>query len=264
MTRAHKVLFCGTSTLTYYDEDPSDSLIGLAEAHLREGAPEIEWSCEAEVVYMTRGMLRRTLAAVERLNPDTVVLRLSSVTFVDETIANRIRERWPRLYRPLRRVSEWLRDLTKGGRYGKDSQLGEWFYRIPRQLAVRVIGTAPEIRVEDALAVSKETIDALLRKETHNLIVGLVPYGEGDNITPEEASRRGSFLNEQLRAFLEERRVAYYDPMARNDDTVFRQRTPDQWHPQIGPRKADAIDAAGLVLTAVVGERDAAGAEAAQ
>lgn len=265
MKQKHTVLFCGTSTLTYTEGDPTQSLIRLAETFLRERAPHIDWSCEAAMAYMNQSMLSKTLAAVDRMRPDTVVLRLVAFTFLDQTIAYKVRERWPVLYRPLRRVSEWMRNLTGGGRFGTDSRLGTLLYKWPRQLLVRVIGTAPEISVPDAITVTRATIEALLQRESLNVIVGLPPYVRGDNIDAEEVKRRGELFTREIRAFLDERRVPYYDPMRlHRTGALIRNRGTDHWHPIVAARHQDARDAAELILAAVVGDRGLAEADVAQ
>jgi hypothetical protein len=97
---------------------------------------------------MTPSMAARIEARLERDGvPDAFALLVGEMHFTRDYVAYRVRERWPRLYKPVVRIAQALTDLGGGGPAGAPCPRG-WLFRGPRWLATKLVGVAPDVRVE--------------------------------------------------------------------------------------------------------------------
>jgi hypothetical protein len=70
-----------------------------------------------------------------------------------DDVISAIRQRWPRLYRAAL-VADTLRAWSGGERWGGEGARG-MIFRIPRWVAVRLIGVAPRVPVEQATGYAR-------------------------------------------------------------------------------------------------------------
>jgi hypothetical protein len=250
-----KVLFLSTSQLFFTESSPADTLLAMVEKGLRDQVPQIGWTCAAEVVYVLPNMAQRALAMVERHSPDIVVVRPTSRTFMHDDVVSRIRDRWPRLYRASVRTSEWLRRLAGGERYGGPGLQGLLF-RVPRALAIRVIGVAPRVPVEQAAAYVEETLDSLLKREDLTVLCQVVVGNTPSELSPREHARRRDYFIARLRDYCDRRHVPYSNAAdAFRAMGVAYKMDEDQYHATREVRAAEAVQiVARLVEVAAPGE----------
>ncbi len=248
-----RVLVTGSSTTAYAETSAGQAEYAMLEAYLRRAQPEVDWRCEAEIIYVTRSMPERTARALESRQPDVVVLRLVGGQFFNEYVVERIRQIAPRLYRWSREVAEWWRDLAGGGPHGNDDARG-WVYRFPRWLLIKTIGTAPRITVEDAIVAVTRTIDEVLKAESAHLLVRLPSYPRTPDTNLKEYERRITLFGQAVREHCYKRRVPFYDwaDVRQRADHV-RVIGPDRWHPTIDDRDLDARTMAQAVIAVVEG-----------
>lgn len=164
MTDERVVALLGPSMIFFSENGEASTMLGLQQAALAGAAPQVRWRCEGRILFPGESMARRAEALVEATKPAAVVLVLSAFQFAHESVSLRIRERWPRLYPAARYLMEKVRGLAGGGFEGSRSPRG-WLFRLPRQLALWLIGGASDITPEAFLAYSKEALVALSRHE---------------------------------------------------------------------------------------------------
>lgn len=226
MKSRNKILVLGDSTFSYTEGDPAHRFPVFFKTHLERDLPDVDWECDSEILYTTLTMATRVTAAMQRHQPDTVVLKISAMNFSREDIVNVVRDRWPALYRPTKTGAAWLRSAAGGGPRGAQGPRG-WIYRGPHGLLSKVIGAEPGVSVEEAVEAVRQSIKEVLRKEGRHLLVA-IPSPRGK--TEVEAARRLQFRND-VSAFCDERRVAYYDPSkAKMQSGHQRNIGADGWH----------------------------------
>jgi hypothetical protein len=253
MGEVWRVLIVGSSTASYSEAGPQGSEYALLESYLGRARPETDWRCEAELIYLTRSVAERTLAAVHERRPDVVVLRLVGGNFFNEYVIERLRQISPLAYRWSRDVAEWLRRLGGGGPHGLDTPRG-WIYRLPRWLMAKTLGTAPRIRVEEAIAVVSSTLDGLLQQEDLTVVVRLPSYPKTSDTNLKDYERRVRLFDRSVREYCERRRVPYYDwAEVRRMAGDERRIGGDGWHPVLDTRDLDARSMAAAVLLALDG-----------
>jgi hypothetical protein len=248
-----RVLITGSSTASYSEAGPEGSEYSLLQSYLRRARPDIDWRCDSELIYLTKSMADRTLAAIHERRPDVVVLRLVGGNFFNEYVIERLRQVSPLAYRWSKEVAERLRQLAGGGPHGLDTPRG-WIYRLPRWVMVKTLGTAPRISVEDAIAVVSSTLDGLLKFEDLTVLVRLPSYPKTPDTNLKEYERRVRLFDRSVRDYCERRRVPYYDWAAvRRLAGDERRIGADGWHPVLDTRDLDARSMAAAVLLAMEG-----------
>jgi hypothetical protein len=242
MTRPErKVLFLSTSQLFFTESSPADTLLAMVESGLREQAPENDWTCAGEVVYVLPNMAQRALAMVEKHSPDVVVVRPTSRTFMHDDVVSRVRDRWPRFYQASLRLADWLRRLSGGERFGGPGPRGLLF-RVPRAIAIRVIGVAPRVPVEQAAGYVEETLDSLLKREELTLLCQVVAGNTPSELSPQEHARRRDYFIGRLRDYCERRHVPFSNAAdAFQALGVAYRMDEDQYHAAREVRAAEAV-----------------------
>lgn len=242
-----KVLVFGASTLVYSETTPEESSIKLIERRLRELDPETDWQCVPSVLYYSPGMPRRVHQVIERERPDMVYFRPPGMQLVNDYVINRIRERWPRLYNSSTRVAELFNRLAGGGPDGAPGARG-WLFRGPRWLLAKTIGAAPAMRVPEAVAVVRETLDDVLRIEDLTVVYSVPSNVVPPNIPAEEAASRLREFAAAVAEYCVQRRVRFVEPAVEYAKRgVVRRLGSDRWHPDAESRRRDA-DIVGEIL----------------
>ena len=139
------------------EDDPT--LPGFLRRRLSALAPG-EHEVVAARMYFGHRMSEVAERAVVETAPDAVVAVVSSARFEEDYVVNAVRERWPWVYRASLRLARDSKAAAGGGPYGGIGPRG-WLFRLPRKLAIGLIGSRPYIRSETALADTKGAIDAL-------------------------------------------------------------------------------------------------------
>ena len=158
------------------------------------------WQCDATVLYLSPNMAARVRDVTERERPDVVFLRPPDMQILQDYVVYSVRERWPALYRTSVRLSAWLIDLAGGGPQGAPWFRG-WLFRAPRWLMSKVVGVAPAMRVPDAVACVRETLDALSRLEDVTVVYSLPMSTVPPNISIDEARRRRNEFASGVKAY---------------------------------------------------------------
>jgi hypothetical protein len=213
MTRAHTVLLLGPSGILYVEGRPGETMADHLGVALARRHPEIVWKCEPGLLYVSEGMVRRAVGLAEKSRPDAIALLLGAPAFADDFVVNRIRRLWPRAYPFALRISERLKALAGGGSEGARGVRG-LIFRLPRWLALRLVGADPGIDVDTAIRCAIETIDALLRFEDTALACRLsfpVPFYHSER---QEHLNRVARFNSVVAAHCQSRRIPHYDLQA--------------------------------------------------
>jgi hypothetical protein len=248
-----KVLLLGSSSVVYGEDGAATTLHGLTQQMLRERSASGEWTCLSEMLFYGPGMAARARKMVETHHPGVAVLYLQKSQFTTEKVIYRIRERWPRLYkRAYELIDWWKKSVAGGGAYGAPGPRG-WLFRVPLFAAERLIGTAPQVRVEDALAYTMETIDALARFEDLVIIIKMPKETSGTPKTAEQLER-GRRFRSALREVCATRHIAFFmsedsRPPARR--RWLKKRAPDGLHSPIERREEQARDLAEAIVASV-------------
>jgi hypothetical protein len=251
MTRTVDVLLLSTSTIHYTEGDPRHTLVALLEDALREKEPGVEWCCRGGLLYVTPTMAERARRMVEEKRPQAAIVRPTGNAFMHDEVVSRIRERWPALYPLAMRLADFFRDLGGSKRRGADGLRGELF-RIPRRLAVKLIGQAPRIRVERAVEYVQETLEALLPMEDVE-VVCFTSVGNSETLLPpQEHERRKEYFLQTLEAYCRLRQIPFM-----RDNEIVREAGAgyvygeDQWHSTLPFRQLDARAMADQVIRAL-------------
>lgn len=169
--KPRSVLILGSSNINYSrDGTPLDRLL---EARLNASGGV--WSVTAEIVGQGRSMARTMAVLAEQRQPDALVVALAASAFTYEFVVNRIRRRWPVVYRPALAFSQALKWVA-GGDADERTTSRSLIYRIPEAIALRVIGGETSIAVEHAIENTTLALEALSRLERTPLVVRL-PVG---------------------------------------------------------------------------------------
>lgn len=262
--KKYRVLIFGPSTLLFSDTGPEETSLKLIEARLKELEPETDWECLANVLYLAPSMAARVRSLVERERPDMAYLRPPAMQLVNDFVVNRIRERWPGLYDASTRVSEFFNKLAGGGPAGAPGARG-WVFRGPRWLLVRVVGVAPALRVEEATALVRQTLDDLLRMEDLEIVYSLPSNIVPPNIGLEASLERLGRFGAAVQQYCAEKSIFCVDPPEElRKRNVVRQLADDRWHPDLEGRRVDADIVAQTIIKARARVRAATGSRAAE
>jgi hypothetical protein len=154
---ASRILVAGSSEILFDNQGSETSLVDLLAAELSAAVTERAWEVVPLVTYQRRNMPERCVRAVERENPDLVLLWLGGNPFSEETVSFAVYHRARRFY-PL-----WARMV--GGRLagaaGESAGLAGFTYRIAQAAARSLVGRRAMIEPDEALAATLATIEAL-------------------------------------------------------------------------------------------------------
>jgi hypothetical protein len=250
---ARRVLLLGSSSVTYGESGERTTLHQLTQTNLRRDTHNDDWTCLSELLFYSPAMASRAQKMVEKNGPGVAVLYLQKSQFTNEKVVYRIRERWPRLYDRAYALADWWKKKIAGGHgYGAPGPRG-WLFRVPLFVAERVIGTAPSVRMEDALTYTRETIDALLRNED---VVVLVKMPKETSSTPK--TERQLARAERFRAGVREHCAARHVAVFLSEDSRptarrrwLRVTGSDGIHATIERRGEQAGDLATEIVAAV-------------
>jgi hypothetical protein len=175
--------------------------------------------------------------------------------FTREYVVYKIRDRWPRFYRAAVSISRVLNSIAGGGPEGASSLRG-WLFQGPRGLAAKLIGTAPDVAVEIAVDLARQTIDTLLRQEGTQVVYSFPNQSFPPNIPGAEANRRRRFYFDAMSAYCRERMIPTVNPaeLARQSGETLR-LSADGWHEDAAGREVMARLYARSILQALEGHR---------
>jgi len=237
--------------VTYGEAGRATTLPGITEALLREKSSDDGWTCVSERLFFGPNMAARAESLVERHQPDVAVLYLSKTQFVQKRVVFRIRNRWPRLYQRSLAFAHWLKGAAGGGPYGATTARG-WLYRAPLFLAERLIGTDPDLRVDDAIIYTRETVDRVAKHEAVTFLCKLPKETSGTPKTAEQMGWADRFRGAVVEMCASRHIPAYVSP---DKETVprrwMRRVTVDGVHSPVASRETNADGLAGEILAAV-------------
>jgi hypothetical protein len=159
MRLERRLLILGSSLVAFSENGEADALPALVEAELSRLDPESRWRCQSKVLYLSADALPRMEAALQEIRPDAVAFELSTYQFVHEAVLLRLRK-WPLLYRVAGVITGFFSAAGGGGFTGAPGARGALF-RLPRDLARRLIGVEVEQSVEASVARACAALDAL-------------------------------------------------------------------------------------------------------
>jgi len=175
--------------------------------------------------------------------------------FLHDYVIFRVRDRWPRLFRVARGIAAPLLALAGGGVAGAPSPRG-WIFRAPRWLAALTIGVAPNVALNDAIAWTKEALDALLRTESVQAVFVSSANAMVPNIAPAEAARRREAYMTEVRRYCLDHAVLMLDPAKVSAALGSRMSLgPDEYHEDVASRDPQASMYAQAILQALDGRR---------
>ena len=251
-TSPRPILILGSSSVTYGESGDSSTLPGLTELYLKERSPEHNWVCVSERLFYGDGMADRAEKLVQRHRPAVVVIYLQKSQFVSLKVVYQIRNRWPRMYESSLAFAKWLKGLAGGGSYGAAGLRG-WLFRAPVFVLEHVIGTAPEIWVDDAIKCTRETIERLAKQENITILCKMPKETSGTPKTQRQLAWAARFRAE-VATICESRRI----PLFRSEDDRpparrrwLRRRAEDGIHATPERRDEQASVLADQVLAAV-------------
>jgi hypothetical protein len=163
MGESYRLLLFGTSNVVFTETGPEDTLPGLTERELKRLAPQHDWTCIPAHLPPSRDMAERAMEHVDTHRPDAAYLCLSASYFVYEQVSDRIRRRWPRVYKVIGGASDGVKEAA-GGEFDGSAGVRGLLFRGPRWLAERAIGVEPLVRPEHATANMKRTVAMLAEK----------------------------------------------------------------------------------------------------
>jgi hypothetical protein len=180
------------------------------------------WEVRTAPATPGRSMKERAIAAVREHQPDIAVLAIPAAQFTYEFVVNRLRRRWPWVYQPALKFTQWLKAASGGA--GEDSAGARaLIYRVPEEIALRLIGGEPYVPVERAIENATETIEAFVRLEEMPFIVRQ-PVG-GMRATRARARRyeeRLTRFRSEIEAVCARHRVPCVDVAARMRESAMR------------------------------------------
>jgi hypothetical protein len=245
----------GPSTLLHDDLGEGRSLLALTQRALETVRSDVEWKCGGSVLYIAPGMTERVLRSLETDRPDLVVLRLPQNQWISDYVVYRVRELWPGMYRRAVSVASFLIRLAGGGPDGAPTPRG-WVFRVPRWFLGGTIGVAPAVRVEDAVALVKDTIDAVLKLEDVQLLYLMSSQTVRPTVPEAEAARRRDYFVRTVAAHCDSRGIPWADPTAlRIQAGLERRLSSDGWHTDLENRELDAGILAEAIIQTLDGRR---------
>jgi hypothetical protein len=193
-------------------------------------------------------MADRAVRLVERHRPDVVLLRPTGRLFMHDDVPSKVKLRWPRLYSTAMRIARFFDDLSGGPRLDPTYRR-RLLFSLPRWLAVRLIGVAPPVPVEEAAVNVLAAIDALVAREDIDVLCRFSAGNVDSNAPPLERQRRIDYFSSSVRDHCRRRRV----PCADNADIVRMLGgeygyAPDGLHPGVEHRDLEARLIAADVL----------------
>ncbi len=247
MDEIHRVLLLSTSTTFFSEAGPDQSLLGLLRSELQERHPERQWDCLGALLYITPDMAGRALGHVDSLTPDIVIVRPTSQAFMHDDVVSAIRDRWPRLYRLSVSLADRLRFLAGGARWGGQGLRGLVF-KVPRWVAVRLIGVAPRVRVEDAVGYVIETLDLLVQRESIQVACEAAVGNTPNNLTAAESARRAGHFMDAVSSYCSARHIPFADLKAiLGARSVAYEIDSDQYHYTMTPRAVEARELSEII-----------------
>ena len=257
---SRKVLLAGSSGMTFSTTGAEDSLVALLAAALNRQAPSYTWLVEGRQIRPRDDISSRLASAVAEVRPDVVVFGPACSYFTYDYVIVRLRRFSPALYRRAISWSARLRRLAGGGIEGAESPRG-WLFRVPRALAAKLLGVAPYMPVDEAVASAGEAVHYLARQETI-VTVGKVPSMAG-RFDPKRMALYTRRLQEFQRAFesiCEKHRVPWYGRERAAEELGVRlERGEDGHHLTLESRRWEADYTASVILKALHLDRVEAG-----
>jgi hypothetical protein len=209
MSAERSVILFGSSLYTHTLTDRSGSMEGLLEERLGQLMPQYSWRCGGTRLFMNEKAVSRALAHVRSARPDVVVFDLPAYQYLHGAASIRVKKRWPAFYWAFSAAMEGLKAMGGSRLNGTDGPRGALF-RLPRDLARRLIGSEVEQPVEVSLDLAHNILDALLRIEETVLICSMPKFfwSEPD---AEWCRQQTRVAEVDLRAYCEQRHIPVFD-----------------------------------------------------
>lgn len=203
------VLLLGPSGVFETEGGATGTMADMLRQSLGRLHPDTAWTCKAQFFYISETMAERVVKVVRQEQPDAVAFLVGSPAFADDFVVYRIRELFPQLFEASLRLSRMIKVIAGGGSEGSGGPRGLVF-RLPRRLVAKVLGASPICPLDDAIRLTEQTIDSLVRLEELALVcrggVANPMYAEAAR----EHRRRVDVFNRALSVHCQERRVPFY------------------------------------------------------
>ena len=170
--KPRSVLILGSSNVNFSHD--GRHLSGLVQGRLN-AAGHVDWTVWAEIAHPSRSMAKSAVRLADEHEADVVVVAIAAFPFTYEFVVNRVRRRWPVLYRPVLALSQTMKRVA-GGESEPQTSPRSLIYRIPEAVALRLIGGETSITVEHAIENTTAALEALAQLEDTAVIVRL-PVG---------------------------------------------------------------------------------------
>lgn len=247
MNDTYRVLVLGSSAVTFTDTGESGTTPAKLRAELARRAPGMAWEVDSQILYPTERMRELAARHLDLFHPDLLLLSMGANTFVERTVVYSIRRRSPLLYPVAARLSRAGKALSGGGAEGSAGIRGTLF-RVPRDLARRVLGTASLLDPDAALKATEATFEMLSGRG----IPVVVRLAEG-NVQQQDqrpmAKKLTATYNAAVREWCRRYEFAVFD--LEEELGAAYTRTPDGLHVDDATRSAEAALAAELIADAL-------------
>jgi hypothetical protein len=239
----------GSSEMQFTEGESAHVVPALLEAELRLRRPAAAWQVRGHIVYQSRSMASRCKSLAEADDPRVVTLWLSGNTFSEEFVTAALHRRSRRL---AALAEPWLKRLEAaggGGTEGASSPRGLLF-RTPRSLAARLIGRAPWVDRDEALAATLETIRTLYPRWP--LVCRLAHFNYRQAGQRESVRRHVDAYNSAVREECVRLGVPCFEPSVALEERGGQYvMASDQLHADLATRRASAEVCAGFILSAL-------------
>ncbi len=158
-----RVVVAGHSNIRFTEPGTDSDAVTLLQKSLSAMAPATDWECVPCYIRMGSGVAQRLTEIVDELRPDVVVLCLTGTGFAYDFVTTHLHRRWRRLYKPALRTAKWLKRTANLSE--TEFLPRKLLFQLPDEVAYRLLGGEPVLKVESAVAQATAAIDALVRYE---------------------------------------------------------------------------------------------------
>ncbi len=208
------VLLLGSSTFTFTETDRRSTLPAFVEEALSVRDSSVSWRCYGQTAFETENVVEKALAYARRYHADAVIYDVSTFRFLHEAVIYRVRNRWPRAYPAVLKLSE-LAMRAGDGTFNGTRNLRGAIFRLPKRVAQAMIGADVDQPLDVSVQRATEAIDALLRLEDVAVIVSMPKFywrvpGGRERLYRERVSAARALLS----GYCQKRRIPTYDLVA--------------------------------------------------
>jgi hypothetical protein len=248
MAIVFRTLLLGPSNLGFSETGEDGTTPNLIRDYLRQHGPRFEHELTTAALQVGQRMAPVAVRAVERDDPQAVVIQVGTYAFDEDRVVFAVRRRWPRAFPVALAIADRMRLLSGGGPDGGNGLRGLAF-KLPRSLATRLIGAEPRIPLAEVIQWTTEMIDALAKFEDKAITLQVLTNLRSPPL-PVVVERVDNFVR-ALRLHGERRRIPV---ICRTEYCaewgVTSEPAPHGVHGGLRTRQADARAAAGFILQA--------------